>query len=79
VSAGGYHHHVGLNTWAGVGAAKPPPGSQGLEHFELVLPDEAAVDAAVERIDRAGAPVQQADHGSRAVDPSGNAVLVRAA
>ncbi len=41
VSAGGYHHHVGLNTWNGVGAPAPPAGSQGLRRYEIVLPDEA--------------------------------------
>ena len=79
VSAGGYHHHVGLNTWTGVGAPKPPPGSRGLVHFELVLPDEASVDAVAERLGRVGAPIQRADAGVLAADPSGNAVLVRAA
>ena len=38
VSACGYHHHLGLNTWQGEGAPPPPPGSRGLEDFELVLP-----------------------------------------
>src|SRR5262249_42276920 len=40
VSAGGYHHHLGLNTWAGVGAPVQPEGTAGLEHFEVILPDE---------------------------------------
>ena len=39
VAAGGYHHHIGLNTWAGVGAPPPPPGAIGLKHFDVVLPD----------------------------------------
>jgi catechol 2,3-dioxygenase len=43
VSAGGYHHHVGLNTWAGVGAPPPPPGALGLRHYVVTLPDEAAL------------------------------------
>ncbi|HEY9458127.1 MAG TPA: VOC family protein, partial [Gaiella sp.] len=46
VSAGGYHHHVGLNTWAGVGAPRPPAGARGLDRFELVLPDAASAAAA---------------------------------
>lgn len=41
VSAGGYHHHVGLNTWAGLGAPPPPPDAVGLRHFTITLPDEA--------------------------------------
>ena len=39
VAAGGYHHHIGLNTWAGVGAPPPPPGAIGLKHFVVQLPD----------------------------------------
>ena len=50
VSAGGYHHHVGLNTWAGVGAPPPPEGARGLDRFEIVLPDEASMSAARERL-----------------------------
>ena len=45
VSAGGYHHHVGLNTWAGEGAPPPPPGARGLRSYTIVLPDEAALEA----------------------------------
>jgi catechol 2,3-dioxygenase len=75
-SAGGYHHHVGLNTWAGVGAPSPPAGSRGLVRFELVLPDAAAVEAAAARLARV-ATVEEEDGGVVAADPSGNAVLVR--
>jgi catechol 2,3-dioxygenase len=75
-SAGGYHHHVGLNTWAGVGAPTPPPGARGLVRFDLVLPDAGAVEAAAERLARVTG-VEPADDGVLAVDPSGNAVLVR--
>jgi catechol 2,3-dioxygenase len=42
VAAGGYHHHLGLNVWAGTGAPRPPPGSRGLVSFEVVVPDAAA-------------------------------------
>lgn len=75
-SVGGYHHHVGLNTWASLGARQPPPGTRGLVRFEVLLPDEAAVGAAGERLARLG-PTRQADGGVLAADPSGNAVLVR--
>ena len=51
VSAGGYHHHVGLNTWAGVGAPPPPDGARGLVRFEVVLPDDE-VEAAAGRLGR---------------------------
>ncbi len=75
-SAGGYHHHVGLNTWAGVGAPSPPPGARGLVRFDVVLPDASAVEAAAERLARAR-EVERVDGGVLASDPSGNAVLVR--
>ncbi|HEX6724767.1 MAG TPA: VOC family protein [Gaiella sp.] len=75
-SAGGYHHHVGLNTWAGVGAPSPPPGVRGLVRFEVVLPGEAEVAEAAERLSRVGA-TERVDGGVLAADPSGNAVLVR--
>ncbi len=74
-SAGGYHHHVGLNTWAGVGAPSPPPGARGLAWFEVVLPDEAALEEAAERLGRVTS-VDPFDGGVRASDPSGNTVLV---
>ena len=44
VAAGGYHHHIGLNTWQSAGAPPPPEGALGLEHYELVLPDAAERD-----------------------------------
>ncbi len=75
-SAGGYHHHVGLNTWAGVGAPPPPAGARGLVRFEVVLPDDAAVQAAAERLAAAGS-VEKVNGSVLAVDPFGNRVLVR--
>lgn len=75
-SAGGYHHHVGLNTWAGAGAPSPPAGARGLVRFEVVLPGEAALEEAAERLASIG-PVERVDGGVVAADPSGNAVLVR--
>src|SRR5262245_28148385 len=50
VSAGGYHHHVGLNTWAGAGAPPPPPGAIGLKHFVVKLPDGPALEDVVARL-----------------------------
>jgi catechol 2,3-dioxygenase len=75
-SAGGYHHHVGLNTWAGVGAPSPPPGARGLVRFEIVLPDASAVDDAADRLGRVTS-VERVEGGVLAADLSGNAVLVR--
>ena len=78
VSAGGYHHHLGLNTWAGVGAPPPPAGAQGLDRFEIVLPDEASVSAARERLGSV-AEVRDSEAGLVSADSSGNSVLIRAA
>jgi catechol 2,3-dioxygenase len=77
LSAGGYHHHVGVNTWQTAGAPPPPDGALGLDRYELVLPDEAAVDAAAEALGERGDPVR-VDEGMLATDPSGNRVLLRA-
>lgn len=54
LAAGGYHHHLGANTWAGPGAIPPPPDAVGLAAFELRLPDRAAWEALVERVRAAG-------------------------
>jgi catechol 2,3-dioxygenase len=79
LSAGGYHHHIGLNTWAGRGAPAPAPGTTGLYHFAILYPDRAALAAAVRRVLQAGVALEGAsDHGvSEAVylrDPDGNGV-----
>jgi catechol 2,3-dioxygenase len=76
-SAGGYHHHLGLNTWAGVGAPRPPAAARGLDRFEVVLPDAESASAARTRL-AAVTDVGDAAGGFLAEDPSGNAVLVRA-
>ena len=70
-SAGGYHHHVGLNTWAGTGAPSPPLGALGLVRFEVVVPDETAMAEATERLARVTS-VDRVDGGVAASDPSGN-------
>jgi catechol 2,3-dioxygenase len=76
VSAGGYHHHIGLNTWAGVGAPPPPPGAIGLQHFDVVLPNEAAVAAIADRVAEAGIPTEPVDLGLLVHDPANNAICV---
>ena len=78
LAAGGYHHHVGLNTWQSQGAPPPPEGALGLDHYELVLPNEAARDSAADRLADAGADPQRLDEGVVASDPSGNRVLLAA-
>ncbi|HZI22200.1 MAG TPA: VOC family protein, partial [Gemmatimonadales bacterium] len=79
LSAGGYHHHIGLNTWAGRGAPAPPPGTTGLYHFAILYPDRGALADALRRLLAAGVPIEGAsDHGvSEAIylrDPDGNGV-----
>ena len=79
VSAGGYHHHLGLNTWAGEGAPAAPQGSRGLRQFEIVLPRGEALAAEVERLREAGFEPAEDEGGTLVTDPSGNRVLLTAA
>jgi catechol 2,3-dioxygenase len=78
VSAGGYHHHIGLNTWAGVGAPPPPPGAIGLRHFEVHLPNATAIEAVAARVRAAGVPIETVEGGLLVRDPAKNAILLRA-
>jgi catechol 2,3-dioxygenase len=79
VSAGGYHHHLGLNTWNSRGAAPPPPGSVGLRTFEVVVPDSDELRRVLARAEAAGIGVQDTGSGALMRDPSGNGVILRAA
>lgn len=79
LSAGGYHHHIGLNTWESSGGTPPPPGSTGLYHLAIVYPTRAELADALRRVLRADIPLEGAsDHGvSEAIylrDPDGNGV-----
>jgi len=79
VSAGGYHHHIGLNTWESKGSSPPPPGRTGLYHVALRYPDRKTLAGAVRRVLEAGIPLEGAsDHGvSEAIylrDPDDNGV-----
>jgi catechol 2,3-dioxygenase len=76
VAAGGYHHHIGLNTWQSAGATPPPEGALGLEHYELVLPDAAERDRLVRSLGPDAEP-HELEAGVRVSDPSGNRVLLR--
>ncbi len=76
VSAGGYHHHVGLNTWQGEGAPPPPPDAVGLRYFTVELPDQTALDDVIARVDQAGVASNQTDDGLLIHDPSQNAVVL---
>ncbi|MSS72978.1 MAG: glyoxalase [Candidatus Latescibacteria bacterium] len=64
LSAGGYHHHIALNTWESRGGSPPPPGTTGLYHVAIRYPDRAALADALRRLQNAGIPLEGAsDHG----------------
>ena len=79
LSAGGYHHHIGLNTWESQGGSPPPPGRTGLYHLAIVYPSRAELAGALRKLITAGVKLDGAsDHGvSQALylqDPDGNGV-----
>lgn len=79
LSAGGYHHHLALNTWESRGGSPPSRGSTGLYHVAILYPDRATLADALRRVMAAGIPLEGAsDHGvSEAIylrDPDGNGV-----
>jgi catechol 2,3-dioxygenase len=78
LSAGGYHHHLGANTWESRGAGPPPPGRATLRHATIVLPDAAEHDRVLARADGAGR-VEEGPDGPVLRDPSGNALVLAAA
>lgn len=79
VSAGGYHHHLGLNTWQGRGAPPPPPDAAGLRYFTIDLPNQKAYEEVVARVDAAGIPSNMTEAGLLLHDPSQNGVILRVA
>jgi catechol 2,3-dioxygenase len=78
LSAGGYHHHLGANTWESAGAPPAPEGSAALRHATVVLPSAEARDEAVRRVADAGQEPEATATGTLVRDPSGNAVLLTA-
>ncbi|SFR99408.1 VOC family protein [Yoonia litorea] len=81
LGAGGYHHHIGLNTWESLGATPPPPGHTGLYHSAFLYPDRKALAEVLKRVLDAGIPLDgAADHGvSEAIylrDPEQNGVEI---
>jgi catechol 2,3-dioxygenase len=79
LSAGGYHHHIGLNTWESAGGSPPPPGTTGLYHTAILYPTRAQLGDSLRRLVNAGIPLEGAsDHGvSEALylrDPDDNGV-----
>ena len=76
VSAGGYHHHLGINVWNGRGVGPPPPGSVGLRQWTIELPARHDVDAVRERLERAGVPAEGDDGAVVVRDPWQTAVRI---
>jgi catechol 2,3-dioxygenase len=78
LSAGGYHHHLGANTWESAGAPAPPAGSAALRHATVVLPSAEARDEVVRRVADSGQEPEETATGTLVRDPSGNAVVLTA-
>lgn len=81
LSTGGYHHHIGLNTWAGKNATPPPPGHTGMYHFAILLPDRKELAKIFKKLWEVNYPIEGAsDHGvSESIyltDPDGNGVEI---
>ncbi len=79
LSAGGYHHHIGMNVWAGVGVPAPSCDAARLLTYEILLPDEAALADVLQRVEAAGVQKVQQEAGWLLSDPSQNGILLRTA
>jgi catechol 2,3-dioxygenase len=79
IAAGGYHHHLGLNTWRGEGVPPMPAGAVGLRHWTVALEEPADVAAVRGRLEGAGAPVEESARGFLTRDPWRNAVMFTSA
>ena len=77
ISAGGYHHHLGLNAWQGEGAPPPPADAVGQRYFTVDLPNQEALDEVVARVNSAGIAFNQIEDGFLLYDPSQNGVVLR--
>lgn len=75
-SVGGYHHHIGINTWMGEGAPPPPPGSLGLRHFVMYLRDESELERIIARAEEADVVIAETELGFQLHDPSTNAIVL---
>lgn len=76
MSAGGYHHHLGANTWHSLNAQKPPAGSLGLINYTLILPTPSAKTALLDHLANSDVPIQSGEHGEVVIDPSGNEIVI---
>lgn len=79
LSAGGYHHHLGANTWHSANASKPPEGSLGLINFTLLLPNTNAKSALLANLDKSDVPIQNSEAGESVEDPSGIVAILTTA
>jgi catechol 2,3-dioxygenase len=74
LAAGGYHHHIGANTWESAGAPPPPAGTAALRHATIALPDAGERDRLVGRLEHAGHQLRENGDGPLVSDPSGTAL-----
>lgn len=77
LSAGGYHHHIGINTWNGVGAAPPPIYSVGLRYFTILVPEQREMNELIKRLERAQVHYEERKDGIFMRDPSKNGISVQ--
>ncbi len=76
VSAGGYHHHIGFNTWESLGAPPPPDNATGLQYFSILLPNQQSFEDVVKRLHNSGTPIEKKDGGLFLRDPSQIGILL---
>jgi catechol 2,3-dioxygenase len=76
LSVGGYHHHIGANTWESAGASPAPPGTATLRHATILVPDREELDRVAARVADAGQEPEERDDGVLVRDPSGNGLLL---
>jgi catechol 2,3-dioxygenase len=76
VSAGGYHHHIGMNTWAGAGIAAPPADAVGLRWYTIILPNNDALHRTLNQVMMANVSVTEQENGYLLQDPAGNHILL---
>jgi catechol 2,3-dioxygenase len=76
LSAGGYHHHIGANTWESEGATPAPPGAAALRHVTIVLPSVEGRERVLTRAAAAGAGAEDTSEGPMVTDPSANTLLL---
>jgi catechol 2,3-dioxygenase len=77
LSAGAYHHHIGINTWAGVGAPPPPENAIGLRCFEINLVNQDDLNAILKRAESVGTPIEEREEGVFLRDPSRNGIVLK--